>query len=80
MLNGLRRARQGGRSVAEAVPLPPVNDAMQAFLGPLLPVARALNVPVLDFDRYGLVRDADATSRRVVPVATGFLAQYLGLE
>ena len=59
---------------------PPVNDAMQAFLGPLLPVARALNVPVLDFDRYGLVRDADATSRRVVPVATGFLAQHLGLE
>ena len=28
MLNGMRRARQGGRSVAEAVPLPPVNDAM----------------------------------------------------
>ena len=58
---------------------PAVNDAMQTFLGPLLPLARALNVPVLDFDRYGLVRDAEPTADRVVPAAVGFLGHHLGL-
>ena len=36
---------------------PDVNDRLQSFLGPLLPVARLLSVPVLDFDKH--VRRAD---------------------
>ena len=28
------------------------NDALVNFLSPLLPVARAIEVPVLDFDKY----------------------------
>ena len=43
---------------------------MQTFLGPLLPLARALNVPVLDFDRYGLVRDAEPPARPCPPSAS----------
>ena len=56
---------------------PDVNDEMQNFLGPLLPVARFLGIPVLDFDKYGLLLDADATAETCVPAATAFLTQYV---
>lgn len=56
-----------------------VNGNMQAFLGPLLPLARALGLTVLDFDKYGLRPDAAETAATCVPLATAFLAQHLGL-
>ena len=56
---------------------PDVNDEMQNFLGPLLPVARFLGIPVLDFDKYGLLLDADATAETCMPAATAFLTQYV---
>lgn len=34
------------------------NDAMVQFLSPLLPLARALGIPVLDFDKYQVSRDS----------------------
>ena len=52
---------------------PDVNVEMQNFLGPLLPVARFLKIPVLDFDRYGLLFDAERTAEACVPAATSFL-------
>ena len=56
---------------------PDVNVEMQNFLGPLLPVARFLKIPVLDFDKYGLLFDAERTAERCVPAATSFLRQYV---
>ena len=56
---------------------PDVNVEMQNFLGPLLPVARFLKIPVLDFDRYGLLYDAEPTAEKCVPAATSFLRQYV---
>jgi hypothetical protein len=56
---------------------PDVNVEMQNFLGPLLPVARFLKIPVLDFDRYGLLFDAERTAEACVPAATSFLRQYV---
>ena len=56
---------------------PDVNVEMQNFLGPLLPVARFLKIPVLDFDKYGLLFDAELTAEACVPAATSFLRQYV---
>ena len=56
---------------------PDVNVEMQNFLGPLLPVARFLSIPVLDFDKYGLLFDAERTAEACVPAATSFLRQYV---
>ena len=56
---------------------PDVNVEMQNFLGPLLPVARFLSIPVLDFDKYGLLFDAERTAETCVPAATSFLRQYV---
>ena len=56
---------------------PDVNVEMQNFLGPLLPVARFLGIPVLDFDKYGLLFDAERTAETCVPAATSFLRQYV---
>ena len=51
------------------------NDAMVDFLSPLLPVARFLDIPVLDFDKYQLVRDSDATGKVVRPLVVDYLKQ-----
>jgi len=51
------------------------NDAMVDFLSPLLPVARFLDIPVLDFDKYQLVRDSDATGEVVRPLVVDYLRQ-----
>ena len=53
------------------------NDAMVDVLGPLLPVARALGVPVLDFDRYQVTRDSDEVNETLVPAVTAWLAAVM---
>jgi hypothetical protein len=54
-----------------------VNDAMVSFLSPLLPVAQALSIPVLDFDRYQSSRDSVATAEVVRPLVTRYLKQHM---
>lgn len=54
-----------------------VNDAMIEFLSPLLPVAQAFNIPVLDFDRYQVSRDSVATAAAVHPVIVQYLKQEM---
>ena len=51
-----------------------VNDAMLSFLSPLLPVTKALDIPVLDFDKYSDSRDSVATGRILKPLIVSFLA------
>ena len=53
------------------------NDAMIEFLSPLLPVARAFNIPVLDFDRYQVSRDSKATASVVHPIVLKYLQQEM---
>ena len=50
---------------------------MVDVLGPLLPVARLLNVPVLDFDVYENTRDSDAVAVDLVPAVVAWLASVL---
>ena len=47
--------------------------AMVGVLSPLLPVARALGVPLLDFDVYDQTRDSDAVAADLVPAVIGWL-------
>jgi len=54
-----------------------VNDAMISFLSFLLPIAKALNLPVLDFDKYRDSRDSRATAAKVVPLIRKFLLQHI---
>ena len=51
------------------------NDAMVEVLSPLLPVARLLGVPVLDFDKYQLTKDSDAVNGALVPLIAKWLTQ-----
>ena len=53
------------------------NDAMVETLSPLLPLARVLRVPVLDFDVYQTTRDSDAVNAALVPGVVGWLAAVL---
>eukprot|EP00584_Thalassiosira_punctigera_P014540 CAMPEP_0172576712 /NCGR_PEP_ID=MMETSP1067-20121228/137863_1 /TAXON_ID=265564 ORGANISM="Thalassiosira punctigera, Strain Tpunct2005C2" /NCGR_SAMPLE_ID=MMETSP1067 /ASSEMBLY_ACC=CAM_ASM_000444 /LENGTH=415 /DNA_ID=CAMNT_0013369389 /DNA_START=32 /DNA_END=1279 /DNA_ORIENTATION=- len=53
------------------------NDAMVEFLSPLLPVARALGIPVLDFDKYQTSRDSVATGNVVVPLVVDYFSQRM---
>lgn len=53
------------------------NDAMVDFLSPLLPVARGLKIPVLDFDKYQLSRDSRACGDLVNPLVVGYLKQTM---
>lgn len=54
-----------------------VNDSMVSFLSPLLPVAQALKIPVLDFDKYKESRDSVATANVVIPLVSSYLRQYM---
>lgn len=54
-----------------------VNDAMIDLLSPLLPIAETLKIPVLDFDKYKISRDSDATAQIVVPLITKYLRQQM---
>lgn len=51
------------------------NDAMVDFLSPLLPMARYLEIPVLDFDKYQLVRDSGVTGKVVRPLVVEYVKQ-----
>ncbi|KAL9186327.1 hypothetical protein ACHAXT_005565 [Thalassiosira profunda] len=53
------------------------NDAMIDFLSPLLPLARALKIPVLDFDKYQVSRDSKATGEVVIPLVVDYLKQKM---
>ncbi|KAL3904473.1 MAG: hypothetical protein SGILL_010055 [Bacillariaceae sp.] len=50
-----------------------VNDAMVSFLSPLLPVAQAFEIPVLDFDKYVVSRDSVQTAAVLKPLISDFL-------
>jgi hypothetical protein len=54
-----------------------VNEAMVGFLSPLLPIAQAMSIPVLDFDRYQQSRDSVQTAAILKPVIAGFLSQQM---
>lgn len=56
-----------------------VNDAMIEFLSPLLPVAQALSIPVLDFDRYQTSRDSIPTAQVVHPIIVQYLREQMDL-
>lgn len=53
------------------------NDAMIDLLSPLLPVAQAINIPVLDFDKYQTSRDSQQTAEVVIPLVTSYLKQQM---
>ena len=54
-----------------------VNNAMIDLLSPLLPVAQALKIPVLDFDKYKISQDSDETAKVVIPIVRRFLTENL---
>jgi hypothetical protein len=56
-----------------------VNNAMIEMLSPLLPIAQAMNIPVLDFDKYKLSRDSKITGDIYIPVVIKYLKQQLNL-
>ena len=53
------------------------NDAMVEFLSPLLPLAKTLKVPLLDFDKYAEVRDSDACQEEIVDIICQFFESNL---
>ncbi len=56
------------------------NDAMVDFLSPLLPVARALSIPLLDFDKYAISKDSRACNNVVVPLVVEYLKQQMKIK
>ena len=56
-----------------------VNDAMIDLLSPLLPVAQWANIPVLDFDKYQISRDAVPTAALLHPVIVRYLKQEMNI-
>ena len=55
------------------------NDAMVEVLSPLLPLARGLGVPVLDFDKYQVTKDSDAVNGKLVPLIARWMEQAVEL-
>ncbi|QDZ24767.1 hypothetical protein HOP50_14g73040 [Chloropicon primus] len=53
------------------------NEAMVQVLAPLLPVARLLGVPLLDFDVYEQTRDSSAISKDLIPAVTSWLLEQM---
>lgn len=53
------------------------NDAMIDLLSPLLPVAQAMKIPVLDFDKYQTSRDSKQTAEVVIPLVISYLKQHM---
>ena len=53
------------------------NEAMIEFLSPLLPIARLLNIPVLDFDRYQVSRDSRVTADVYQPLIVKYVEQEM---
>jgi len=54
-----------------------VNDSMVSFLSLLLPLAKTLRLPVLDFDKYKESRDSMQTATTVIPLIRRFLLQNM---
>lgn len=54
-----------------------VNDAMIDFLSLLIPLAKAFNIPLLDFDRYQVSRDSLKTAEMVHPVILRYMKQEM---
>eukprot|EP00560_Eucampia_antarctica_P008148 CAMPEP_0197826624 /NCGR_PEP_ID=MMETSP1437-20131217/3562_1 /TAXON_ID=49252 ORGANISM="Eucampia antarctica, Strain CCMP1452" /NCGR_SAMPLE_ID=MMETSP1437 /ASSEMBLY_ACC=CAM_ASM_001096 /LENGTH=433 /DNA_ID=CAMNT_0043427141 /DNA_START=160 /DNA_END=1461 /DNA_ORIENTATION=+ len=54
-----------------------VNQAMIDFLSPILPFAQALNIPVLDFDKYKESQDSKQTADVVIPIISAYLKQNM---
>ena len=52
-------------------------DAMVEFLSPLLPVARGLGIPLLDFDKYQVSRDSRQTGEVLLPLVVEYLKQTM---
>ena len=55
-----------------------VDDAMVSLLSPLLPVAKALGLFLLDFDVYRENRDAEQTAALLVPALRRFFLSSSG--
>lgn len=53
------------------------NNAMIDFLSPLLPVAQALSIPVLDFDKYKISQDSGKTAQVVIPLVVSYLKKCM---
>jgi hypothetical protein len=53
------------------------NDAMVEALSALLPAAKFLNIPLLDFDVYEQTRDSDQVAKDLVPAVATFLDSCL---
>ena len=53
------------------------NNAMVEFLSPLLPLARLVGIPLLDFDKYQLSRDSKVTSDVVIPLIVEYMKQNM---
>ena len=51
------------------------NEALVGLLSPLLPVAKALGLFLLDFDVYRETRDSEATAAQVVPAVRRFFLE-----
>ena len=56
------------------------NDAMVQFLSPLLPVARFVGIPVLDFDKYQTSRDSKVTGEVYIPLVVEYMKQMMILK
>mmetsp|Transcript_23164 Transcript_23164/g.75513 ORF Transcript_23164/g.75513 Transcript_23164/m.75513 type:complete len:411 (-) Transcript_23164:927-2159(-) len=56
------------------------NDFMVETLKGLLPVARFLRVPVLDFDTYMAAPDSEETAELVLPILTSFFDTHVVVE
>lgn len=54
-----------------------VNNAMIDLLSPLLPVAQAIGIPVLDFDKYQVSQDSKPTADVVIPLVSSYLRQRM---
>eukprot|EP00929_Paragymnodinium_shiwhaense_P098271 TRINITY_DN59773_c0_g1_i1.p1 TRINITY_DN59773_c0_g1~~TRINITY_DN59773_c0_g1_i1.p1 ORF type:complete len:435 (+),score=108.59 TRINITY_DN59773_c0_g1_i1:100-1404(+) len=78
-----RQRADGSAGVVKPVPNhisflgPQSNQAMVDFLSPLLPLARLLGVPVLDFDVYQENPDSEPTAAMVIPAVTRFFESRL---
>ncbi|GMH85819.1 hypothetical protein TrVE_jg1732 [Triparma verrucosa] len=50
------------------------NDGMVEFLSPLLPIAKSLKIPLLDFDVYSDVKDSNECAEETIPVVVKFFS------
>lgn len=56
------------------------NDAMVDFLSPLLPIARTLKVPLLDFDKYAEIPKSEECRVAIEGDIIEFFKDNLGVK